>query len=341
MFSLAPIPYIYLLKKLLFRIAVLTAIFVGVYSTIDYVETVSNSGTSKLYLVYGYKLPEMISHLLPLVLAMAILLTVADCRRKGEWVALQMTGLSVRRLMGMLMVIPVLLLPLAYLNAHQWAPLAMMQFEKAVNHEGMKPLTQYRENNRIVSGGEDGTVTIVDRDQAGRAVQLRILELETDRTIHVWQHENSNYRMSSTDGNFSAGGILKRRNVPQYGINGIFAASVTSKMLLEMVRDLEIGGAGTGAFETTVALRHSIVLAVVMVPLVALLLFLSVEKLTAMFSAVAMAMASAAGYWGILMLSWAWTTSVQVGIHWIPVLCVIGMAGGGGALALRLKTLRR
>ena len=59
----------YLQEKLLVRCGMLLLLFMALYGVIDYVETSSNARATQLYRAYGYKIPEMVSHILPLVLA--------------------------------------------------------------------------------------------------------------------------------------------------------------------------------------------------------------------------------------------------------------------------------
>ena len=321
--------YRYLLSKALIRFGVLTALLMLLYAAIDYIETVSNSGVVDLYRVYGYRIPEILTYLLPLSLSAAILLTIADCRQKGEWHALQMAGMSTWRLHGALLLLPLLLLPVMWFGVHIWGPEATASFERAVHHRGLLPMTHYRQGNWMVSTSVDGAQLEVLRNSSGRARQLWMIESGTGNVIHHWESAS----VGETDRMVVAPGIKHRGDtplMPQYSTNGIPGASVTTGALRAMMAALQLAGGNARALEATIAIRNSIFSATLLVPLVAAILFLFAAHLKTMFAAVSVAVGVSGAYWGILMLAWAWLTKVREGVPWIPgvaALCLLFCVG--------------
>ncbi|MBN2718423.1 MAG: LptF/LptG family permease [Deltaproteobacteria bacterium] len=327
----------YLIKKLLVRFSLLTGLLVAVYCVIDYVETMSNVGAANLYWVYGCKIPEILTHMLPLSVCASVLLTVVDFRKTGEWHAIQMAGVSERRLQGILLCLPLLLLPFIHMTAHQWAPNAMAVFESAVNQHRMTPLTHYRQNDWIVARSSSNQMAVrVRRSPSGRANELSVQDDQT--TIHRWrssEHRTENVPFVPDSRAASQSGLF----LPVYGTNGIFASSVSTDSLRQMAKVLRGHGAPVKQIESALALRSSIVVASLVVPVVALLLLVAIPYQSARFFAIALSVGVSGVYWVVLMLLWAWGTAVDGRVSVIPELSALIMLVGGlaGAWAARPK----
>ena len=323
----------YLQEKLLVCCGMLLLLFMTLYGVIDYVETASNARTTELYRAYGYKIPEMVSHILPLVLATGVLLTADAMRRRGEWTALLMAGVSTCRISGQLLALPLLLLPLSFFLIHSWAPHGMQAFESAIRFNGVQRMKQFLDGDTIVSEFPGGERMRLQRKSDGRIRRFETVDGNTGRRIHFFGEAEDTTGKAPDEFNRS-----NQRMVPKRSVNGIFAASIPSPTLLEMVAPIRERGGTTKLIEATVALRHGQVLATALVPLLSLILFLLLFRYSSSFGAVVVAIVAAGLYFGLLMISWQLTVAFSLPIWLTPFFCLCGIGlCGAVAAAARIK----
>lgn len=323
----------YLQEKLLVRCGMLLLLFMALYGVIDYVETSSNARATQLYRAYGYKIPEMVSHILPLVLATGVLLTAEALKRRGEWTALLMAGVSTFRISGQLLALPLFLLPVSFFLVHSWAPHGMQAFESAIQFNGVQRMKQYLDGDTIISEIPGGEQMRLQRKSDGRIRRFETVDGNTGGRIHFFGEAEDAPRNPPDE--------LNRSNlqmVPKRSVNGIFAASIPSRTLLAMVAPIRARGGTTALIEATVALRHGQVLATALVPLLSMLLFFVFVRYSSAFGAVVVAIVAAGSYFGMLMISWQLTIAFSLPIWLTPFFCLCGIGlCGVVAAAARIK----
>ena len=349
----------YLLEKCLVRCGVILAFLLSLYVAVDYTEVTSLTGSAEVYRVYWYKLPEIASHLLPLVLTAGVLLTVTHGKCTGEWVALQLAGISTFRLFLWLMLPATLLLPITFFNCHFIAPAGVAKFERAIHHASGIPMTHFRIDNWIVSKRTGAQISL-QRAPKGRASQLRISSTESGKVTYRWRapqradtklvrRTKSPYSSFSTtlkdvrgistlpptDGNGDNPPTGMDIMVPQSGINGIRAASVTSLRLHDLAKQVADRGGDAAPLQATVALRHGTAAAMWLVPFLALLILQALQNVSSSLAAAFLAIIVSAAYWLTMAFSWGLVSALRWPAYLIPIICICGFTAAGG-IALKL-----
>lgn len=321
---------------MLVRCSVVFTLLLSLYVAIDYTEVAGQIDSPSLLSAYWFKLPEVVSHLLPLALTTGILLTVTHAKRSGEWVAAQMAGISTVCIFIALMLLPTVLLPLTHLNCHVFAPQAVAKFEQTLHYDSRQPMNQFSMNEWIVSNGNDDTRISVQRTRIGRAKQLIVTESHNGAVSQRWQSP----QMSPEGGGgevFIWPPQLQTLMVPRAGVNGIVAASIPSGELNDFAKDVALRGGEASALESTVALRHGTVMALWFVPFLALSLLVSMETFTSSIFAVFLSVAVAVVYWAMMAFTWGLVSAAHWPTTFIPLLGVGAFLSVG---ALVLKAIR-
>ena len=92
------------LKRFLGSLALLLVIYIS----IDMVEatSIARSGGVDVLYAYPFKIPSIVTHILPLAAALGALLSYSHLTCAGEWDAMLLVGLSPLRLAAALMIVP-------------------------------------------------------------------------------------------------------------------------------------------------------------------------------------------------------------------------------------------
>lgn len=292
----------YFLVQTVVRSASLLGILLVLYGAIDYIETTSFIASSQLYRFYFYKLPQIISHMAPLVFAIGGLLAVSSMKNRGEWGALESVGISPRWLCAAILLLPILVLPLGWNLVHRWAPSSVRLFESAAGFRSQKPLQFGKSKDWIqmrIPGEDINRVLLLRRDKHGKPAQLIVGNEHSRRILCRWQSDQSAAVQRTVPRHL----LQLPRTIPGTSLNGVLGATVPSGELNKLIEQLTQTGVSSVSYQAVIGLRHALVVAIVSVPLVALTLFVWLPSQSSLM-AVVIAIVTGGTYWVSLLLGW-------------------------------------
>ncbi|MBN2340158.1 MAG: LptF/LptG family permease [Deltaproteobacteria bacterium] len=314
----------FIVRQVLLRSIQLLAGFILLYTAIDYVETASLVSSDVLHRFYLYKLPQTISHVLPLALGLGAVLTANQMKQSGEWTALEATGIPPAWLFFILLWPSLILVPAEWCLVHEWSPASVATFDNAV--AGTPPsdtLCQKADGWLIFTIHSDSAAKEVQiqRSDAGRTRQLIVRDTKTNTQVFQWTRQDDDKPVAPSSNQSVA------ISMPAMSINGIFAAAVTSSQLRRHAQRLSNHGVSAARVKAALSLRHGLVMTFWCVPLLALVLWGKLGIVSSIRS-VWVSLAVAAVYWASLQLWWNWAQHGGIPAWTIA----LSMLGGTGVL---------
>ena len=258
-----------------------------------------------LFLAYPMKLASIVSHVLPLSLAVAACLTVGYLKSHGEWDALSQCGLSPIRVASALFVIPLLATLLAVPLNTVIAPLALSSYEIklgiAADSQTTKESWQKRGEwmtSRSQESDDDLEIA-VKRD--GKGEVLVWIAKRSGKIQYAWYHTRGWLKGEVVQETIpdEKGGATELR----VGLNGLIGASLTSSALKNKARALESRGLDSKVVLAQIALRRALVWACLLVPVISLLLSIT-ARTSRTIGLVPLAIGVSALYWFVLAVFW-------------------------------------
>jgi len=297
----------YLFLFSLRRFAGTFGVLLLIYCAVDFVEASSlvTGDLWALFCAYPFKLPSVITHILPPACAIGAVVALANLRSSGEWNAFMAAGLSPFRLVFSLLLISLICAVLIWPITQTLAPLAYSQYEVAaglVNSDAAELSSNWsRDGAWLIRRSGDGAVLAVERSGTGRAIRWQKFKqgsLNAGRElIFSW----------SDDDGFSVGDVEGRRypffnsvpELPHASIDGLFAADRTSADLESLSIELRTHGLSSTALDVQILLRRSISVSCLMVTAIALMFSLLCSHCREV-ALVGLALFVSAAYWLLL-----------------------------------------
>ena len=258
-----------------------------------------------LFCAYPFKLPSVITHILPPACAIGAVVALANLRSSGEWNAFMAAGLSPFRLVFSLLLTSLICAVLIWPITQTLAPLAYSQYEVAaglVNSDAAKVSSNWsRDGAWLIRRSGDDVILAVERSGTGRAIRwqrFRQGTLNSDRKlISSW----------SDDAGFLGGDVEVREfssftpvpELPKVGIDGLFAADRTSAELETISIALRTRGLSSTALDAQILLRRSLAVSCFMVTAIVLMLALLCSHCREV-ALVGLSLLVSAAYWVLL-----------------------------------------
>ena len=323
----------YLVSITLKRFVGSLALLLVIYISIDMVEatSIARSGGIDGLGAYPFKIPSIVTHILPLAMALGALLSYSHLTCAGEWDAMLLVGLSPLRLATALMIVPLVVTILSVPFTGSLAPALLAVYESRTVPESVQTERRgwFREDEWLIrrsGGNERGTSLAIGRDREGRAdVWSRSLapgESVSWRRGQGWADDNahptglSNEALSVT---------------PVAGAFGLVGASLTNAELEETAEKLEDHGLNSFPLRAQTVLRSALSSACLIVPLLGLLLGMLSRSIRAT-RLVPLSIAVAAVYWLVLATAWngasmgSWPcATVSIGVPGLFAILAIGL----------------
>jgi len=329
----------YIILLTLARCAGALGILALLYVSVDMVEATSAARASALDVLgaYAFKLPTVVSHVLPMALAFGALLTLSYLRRFGEWDALRLAGLSPLRLAAALLLVPAMTAALAMANAGSWAPAAMRRYEELAGWtppDGEDRGRWSRDGDRLVrAGGAAGGVVVVERDRSGAATGWS-RGSENGRGLG-WE-EGRGWSALERPPEAPEGGVAAAPRVEAWS-GGLAGQALSSDGIAARATELEGRGLDAGPLRAQLSLRFALAAACLIVPAIGLLLALNGTSHRAS-RMVLTGLAASAFYWLAVVVAWngaiwgAWSERV-LGVG-VPLTGLAAAIAAGLAAAL-------
>jgi lipopolysaccharide export LptBFGC system permease protein LptF len=328
----------YIVLLTLARCAGALVILTLLYVSVDMVEATSAARASALDVLgaYAFKLPTVVSHVLPMAVAFGALITLSYLRRFGEWDALRLAGLSPLRLAAALLLVPAMSAALAMANAGSWAPAAMRRYEEIA---GWAPPDRgdrgrwSRDGDRLVRvGGGAGGLLVVERDRSGAATGWS-RGSEGGRGLG-WE-EGRGWSALGRPLEAPEGGVVAPRVEAWSG--GLAGQALSSDGIAALATELEGRGLDAGPLRAQLSLRFALAAACLIVPAIGLLLALNGTSHRAS-RMVLTGLAASAFYWLAVVVAWngaiwgAWSERV-LGVG-VPLMGLAAAIAAGLVAAL-------
>jgi lipopolysaccharide export LptBFGC system permease protein LptF len=335
----------YLAANVFSRSLVACVLSVVVYAAIDLVEASSLAGASDaLVIVYLFKLPSVLVHVLPLSVLVGAQLTLATMRDSGQWDAMRSCGLSPLKLIGSLLVVPCGAVVLSFFFATWIAPMGMAVWQNRLGLDSDKTKNQQVgsakwivRNGIFIKHGEDFDLRIA-RTPDGRPTNLvETRQGSVDGTDMVWKHGRGwqkEIRVKNADGGDS-NALLQEAYA--LSATGILGNSLTAADLFTVIPLAAERGLNAAPLKAEAALRVALIAACIVLPL--LCLGMSIGRETSSASRlVGLGIAAAVAYWLCLAIVWNSAVAGVLAPYWVYAVVPLLFAGVGAALSFAGST---
>ncbi len=327
--QLAGYLFVITLKRFLGSLALLLVIYIS----IDMVEatSIARSGGVDVLCAYPFKIPSIVTHILPLAVALGVLLSYSHLACEGEWDAMLLVGLSPLRLATALMIVPLAVTVLSVPLNGSLAPALLAVYESRTVSESVETERRgwFRKDEWLIreSGGDErGTSLAIGRDREGRATAWSLSNAHGKgvswRRGQGWTDDSAHPAGLSTEG----------LSVPPVaGAFGLVGASLTNAKLDETAKDLEDHGLNSLPLRAQTVLRSALSSACLIVPVLGLLIGMLSRSIRAT-RLVPLSIAVAAVYWLVLATAWngasmgSWPcATVSIGVPGLFAILAIGL----------------
>ncbi|MCP4601019.1 MAG: LptF/LptG family permease [Proteobacteria bacterium] len=317
----------YLAMSVFIRSSLALVLLAVVYMAIDFVEASSWPGASlgRLVSLYVFRLPMIISQILPLALTLGVLLALASSRSRGEWNAMRSIGISPFGLSTRLLIVPFLGMCFSTLLLAQLAPRAL-----AVWQSGFDPaLSVAVSNSHWCKGGRQivqeesplGFRTVIERRPDGSPLLwARAGAGVSDAETLVWRQANGWQEEAPQELDAAQCAAVTKKEILNDSHTSLPGASLTLVELGIAISQSEKRGISTAPLRAELALRIALIAACLIVPLLGLGLSLAGEE-SRSTRLVGRGIIAATAFWLSLAVAWngavvgAWSpTWVSVGI---------------------------
>ncbi len=260
--------------------------------------SITRSGGVDVLSAYPFKIPSIVTHILPLAAALGALLSYSHLACAGEWDAMLLAGLSPLRLATALMIVPLAATMLSVPLTGSLAPALLAVYESRTVSESVETERRgwFRKDEWLIrgsGGNERGTSLAIGRDREGRATEWSLSGVSWRRG-QGWTDDRVHPAGLSTEG----------ISVPPVaGAFGLVGASLTNAELDETAKRLEDHGLNSLPLRAQTVLRSALSSACLIVPVLGLLLGMLSRSIRAT-RLVPLSIAVAAVYWLVLATAW-------------------------------------
>jgi lipopolysaccharide export LptBFGC system permease protein LptF len=307
----------YLARLSVRRVALALAVLGAIFGAVDLVEArslVAAEAGAGPWGSYALRLPAVACHVLPLAATLGALLALGALRRAGEWEALLGAGLGPARLIPGLAVAPLLAAAVMAPLALEFAPRANAAWSRALSarDDGLEERA-----GRFLSLG-DGTVARV-AGGAGAWRPVALIRLP-DGKHRGMRFEAGADEPGLPDGAWAAAAraaaALGSHEEPASAWSGLAGQTLPRARLAAAIEVRRRAGLDSAGLEAERALRHGLILACALLPLLGLGLAI-VFDLARASALAALALALGAGTWLLLALAWNGAATGAWSADWI------------------------
>ncbi len=296
--------------------------------------SIARSGGADVLYAYPFKIPSIITHILPLAAALGVLLSYSHLACAGEWDAMLIAGLSPLRLATALMIVPLAVILLSVPLTGSLAPALLAVYESRTAPESVETERHgwFRKGEWLIresEGDERRTNLAIGRDREGRATTWSLSHAGRDPIPAVSWRRGQGW---TDDSAHPAGLSTEGLSVPPVaGAFGLVGASYTNAELVETAKELEDHGLNALPLRAQTVLRSALSSACLIVPLLGLLLGMLSRSIRAT-RLVPLSIAVAAVYWLVLATAWngasmgSWPcATVSIGVPGLFAILAIGL----------------
>ncbi len=314
----------YLAGNVLTRSVSTLALLVTVYAAIDFVETSSlhDEPLSHLLFAYPFRIPMIISQVMPLALALGVLLALASSRSRGEWDAMRAAGISPFSLAKNLLIVPLLGVLVSMPILAEIAPRALLAwrsgFVQGASKQAALPGWCKEDSNLVKEADSTGTHIVIGRSGDGSPLSWT----RSDPAIpsgSVWQPEQGWRSKDVRKLRTTRCSPLDER-VQLNASMSLPGASLSVKQLLAATSAARSKGLQDAPLRAELALRIALAAACLIVPLLGLGLGLLGEE-SRSTRLVARGLIAAAVFWLSLVAVW---NGASLGV-WSPNWVAVGV----------------
>ncbi len=314
-----------------------------VYAAIDMVEASAlPDGNRGLLTSYLFKLPSVLVHVLPLALVIGVQLTLAALRRLGEWDAMRSVGMSQKKLMATLLIVPFCSIFLSLALTAEIAPRALGIWQQrfddsAAPDSGKGEVSGWFKKDGMLVRVSGGPEIVIERDPLGQPSTFFYKPKGTpDDRAQVWRRGRG-WQEEAQIPDVATGSLTQLKQALLTTTTALPGASLTIGALVQAIGDASKMGLPGDPLMAELALRVALIAACLVIPLLSLGVSLLSESKRAT-RLVGLGFIAALTYW--LLLTTAWN-GAMMGI-WSPVWVSAGVPllflACGAGLALLSET---
>jgi lipopolysaccharide export LptBFGC system permease protein LptF len=309
-----------------------------IYLVIDFVEVGSIGGSQDMVeqVAYWLRVPSITAQILPIALLLGVMLALANLRSHGEWDAMRAAGISTRALAAMLIVVSIVAVCPAWFLLNEIGPRGMSAWQgSTAAHTSQNQLdaTWIKHGTTLVRAGPGGNEIIVERNEDGTPLSVT-MKRDVGPAIG-WRRADGWHSGDNMPG-IQYPQLTRRVNSTQGNAAAIIpGATFTSSELDVAVQYSANVGLSTRLFRVELALRMSLVLACLILPLFGLTLGFIGEEARAS-RLVGRGIVAAVVYWFCLTAAW---NGASIGA-WSPMVLSIGVPCLFGVVCLSGFLLR-
>ncbi|MBN2801875.1 MAG: LptF/LptG family permease [Deltaproteobacteria bacterium] len=295
------------------------------YSVIDIVELGSRNEESytSLLLSYWYKIPYMISQLLPLSLFIGGLLSAGGLKKRGEFTVIWSTGNSFYTPVISFGAAAVLFTFFNYFIINDISPFMMAKLDKANNKSPVIFLDTYVSGSDIVTADCNDTSTqYIIRRKYGEAVNLYMQDKNNGTLISRW-----NKKKGWKNDDEKKIRLPETVFTPAIGDDGVVGRSLKTDYLKHIVKKFSRSGIDLRQVKAVIVLRNVTACLSFFIPVTGWFLGYIFNLMTPL-KAIFFGVVSSAAFW--LLLAFVWTGStlgvISVSFIWVPGVLAIVLA---------------
>lgn len=270
----------YIIHGVLTRFGIALLLLSLIYIAIDFVEAQNRGAAPES--AYLFRLPMVLSHMLPIALVLGVQALIAGLRTRGEWNAFLAVGIGPERLGLYLLLIPLIAMPFQYLMQSLIVPQSHAAWQNAAGGERLRPDLGgdlgarnwcLQENLLIKREGTTGSRIVISRTESGVPLLFQSERVgQRQDAVREWQ-----YGHGWVFGRSSAPDATEDRLCAAGGFQGKWATDsdphpqeLTTEALRTFLLVARHGGHPTRHLEAEIALRMALTLSCLLVPFLAL-----------------------------------------------------------------------
>ncbi len=250
---MSPVLVRYLCAVVLRWTLILLTVLIAVYLSVDVVENSSLLRVSPWTILAAafWRLPQVISHVLPVATTLGVLLALSTLLRQGEWKSIPAAGISPWKAAAAMQIIPALAVCAHAMFIHELTPVAMARFNAITGQHPERRAERYLNGERMVLPLEPDRVIVLTR-RNGRATLLGRMQ-NTGTLESCWTTDQG---WSRTDCPPSSAQLPPPPQFPVAAANGVIAGSLSTPALRRLIPVVMHAGGDTRGLQSELIIRY-------------------------------------------------------------------------------------
>jgi lipopolysaccharide export LptBFGC system permease protein LptF len=313
----------YIFKGILKKTMAMAAILLLLYISIDIVETASRMENQTFFPgIYPFKLPQIISHIMPISVTAGLLLEISWLKATNQWTALQTAGIPPYKTLLPMMVVPTLFWAAGLLLVHHFAPLSYKRFDNPGRTWQSSGSAHTISGNYIAATDNNGITALFYRNKKGRTIYAEWTDEKSGKLIAGWTRQNGWINTS-----YKQKKKITFNWIPQKADNGIMAPYMTTKELSQSAIRLIKSGQSADAVKTEIEIRNCLAFASFAIPWLAFLIAAPLKEFR-YTRLIPLGLSLCALYWTILTAIWQFSlfTGKFKNLFFIMILAVAAVS---------------